>query len=166
MLRRILMAIAALLVGTTGAIAVTSSASASAPHTIVVDLSDPTALPAGVTVESAKTTAPGGVTAALGGCFQEELCVWTDSLSSSQPAGYLYRWASNYKGSTMLLTGTWYRSVSFMQNRGVNTRARVQMSCPYIIPDPVGPWVYYESYKSLAGTLMNDAAKCIVWPWL
>lgn len=133
-----------------------------APSVIV--LGDPAGpQPAGVTVEPAKTTAPGGVTPALGGCLNDEVCVWTDSLGPSQPAGYLYRWGIGYRGTTIFIgPGTWYHTVSFMQNRQAASRARAQTSCPGIFTDPTGPWLYDEQYASFAGKLINDGAACII----
>jgi hypothetical protein len=159
--KRIVSFVAALLVASGVLIAYPPAAGAAVHGTadrsteFVLGETDPSKLPAGVSVSPA-----------LGGCLQEELCVWTDSLGPSQPAGYLYRWNSSWKGHWLTLTGTWYLSVSFVQNRGANTRARAQMSCPYIFPDATSGWIYYGSYKSLAGMIINDGAKCMNWEWV
>jgi hypothetical protein len=163
-IRRAVATLLALLLVTGLGLAVASPASADIVWTApsaTFDLSDPTNLPAGV---SAVKLTPG---AELGGCFDQEFCVWTDALNASQPAGYLYRWDITWKGYVLTLTGNFYLSVSFIQNRWGNSRARVQVShpCPNnaCTSFSATPWVYgtQDEYRSLGGTYMNDKGKIV-----
>lgn len=164
-LRRALATLLALLIATTLGLAVSSPASAdvvwTGAHSATFDLSDPTHLPAGVTATKIE---PG---AELGGCFNNEFCVWTDALSASQPAGYLYRWDITWKGYVLTLTGNFYLSVSFIENKWPNSRARVQVShpCPNnaCTSFSATPWAYgnTDDHFSLGGTYMNDKGKVV-----
>lgn len=149
------------------ATAVASPASAAVVHGtsvtasgVVLGETDPAKLPVGVSVTQV-------VSPALGGCLDNEICVWTDSLGPSQPAGFLYRWGIGFRGTTIFIgPGTFYHTVSFMQNRQAQSRARAQTSCPGIFTDPTGPWLYDEQYSSFAGKLINDGAACIISQWV
>lgn len=130
---------------------------------VVLGETDPGKLPVGVTVQKSG----GVVTPNLGGCFNNEICVWTDSLGPSQPAGFLYRWDISYRGTTIYISpGTYYYSVSFMQNRQATSRARMQYSCPTFGVAPYSIWLYDEQYDSFAGEAINDSGSCIISQWV
>ncbi len=155
------------LIGALSLIAVTPAQAGivhgTAPRSSVVDFlgsTDAAKIPTGVTVVD--LGAGGGtVSPALGGCFVNELCLWTDP----GPGGLLYRWDIGYRYQTLwLCCGSWYLTGSFMQNRWPFSKARAQVTCPNVWPDPTSDWLYGSTsqYESFSGMLINNNAKCIV----